>query len=647
MGNDFDFQIDQNGQPQLLYIDKGRNKTNVGNKLSDFTIEKQLGKGNYGSVYLVKSKITNKIYAMKEILSENCSNEQQKLKIQKEIKLLEGLEHPHIITYFSSFSENGNFYIITEYINGGSLEELIQIFKEKKLYAKEKKVWDILVQILSGLVYLHDNKKIIHRDIKPDNILIDKDGNVKISDFGISAINSPDADDYLKCHGTRIGPIQFMAPEMVNGGTFEFKSDIYMLGLTIFKFMSLELPEKKIVQNEDIFVALNQKISLPENYSRDIKDFVKKLLSIDIKDRPNAKNAFIGALAFYTVKYMRITSILSVFNCVLSIPNFWDYFKSDKIKGILENDKNRDKITTLTVKRALNFVNPNNFNYEEARIQCLRIRMLFYIKEEKQRKMVEIFPGDVFTDMCNKLHREICKDKDYNYHPKPGANTINEEIMNYREEKIDEFDKNKSIEFRCRQFQEDFRSKVSELIYSLGKSTYNCVECNNIIKEKLSFRCAYTLTPDKAANRLGKKKLTINDLFKYDCLSRLYEGSTIYCKYCQKNLNQVIISAGLYTSPLNLVLYFDYSKEDIFVIQIEEFIDISNFVERKDVNKTKYRLIGAIFTEQIDDEPKRYVSYAQDAFGQWKYCNGKYISNSDWNEIQNHEHLVNLFYTSI
>ena len=94
-------------------------------------------------------------------------------------------------------------------------------------------------------------------------------------------------------------------------------------------------------------------------------------------------------------------------------------------------------------------------------------------------------------------------------------------------------------------------------------------------------------------------------------------------------------------------MYFDYSKEDVFVIQIEEFIDISNFVERKDVNKTKYRLIGAIFTEQIDDEPKRYVSYAQDAFGQWKYCNGKYISNSDWNEIQNHEHLVNLFYTSI
>ena len=102
------------------------------------------------------------------------------------------------------------------------------------------------------------------------------------------------------------------------------------------------------------------------------------------------------------------------------------------------------------------------------------------------------------------------KYKDYNYHPKPGANTINEEVMNYREEKIDEFDKVKSIEFRCRQFQEDFRSKVSDLIYSLGKSTYNCVECDNILKVKLAFRCAYTLNPERAANRLGKKKLTIH-----------------------------------------------------------------------------------------------------------------------------------------
>jgi serine/threonine protein kinase len=92
---------------------------------------------------------------------------------------------------------------------------------------------------------LHENKKIIHRDIKPDNILIDKEYNLKISDFGVSAINKDDIEDILKCHGTRSGPLQFMAPEMLAGGTYEFKSDIYMLGLTFFNLMCGQLPEKK------------------------------------------------------------------------------------------------------------------------------------------------------------------------------------------------------------------------------------------------------------------------------------------------------------------------------------------------------------------------------------------------------------------
>ena len=213
LGNKFDFLFGENGQLEILYIDKGNKKTNVGNKLSDFIIEKQIGKGNFGSVYLVKSKITNKVYAMKEIKSERYKNDSQKAEIQKEIKLLENLDHPHVITYFSSFSENGNFYIITEYINGGNLDYIIKLSKDKGQLVNEKKIWDVLVQTLSGLVYLHDNKKIIHRDIKPDNILFDKESNIKITDFGISAINKEDVDDNLKCHGTCIGPVQYMAPE--------------------------------------------------------------------------------------------------------------------------------------------------------------------------------------------------------------------------------------------------------------------------------------------------------------------------------------------------------------------------------------------------------------------------------------------------
>ena len=648
LGNKFDFLINKYAQTQLLYIDKGNKKSNIGNKLSDFQIEKQINKGEHSSVYLVKSKITNKAYSMKEILSTSYSNEEQKLKVQKEIKILEDLEHPNIIKYFTSFNDNGNFYIITEYINGGNLDYIIKRAKEEGQLVKEKRIWDTLIQVLGGLVYLHENKKIIHRNIKPDNILYDKDTNIKISDFGISAINSPDADDNIKCHGTRIGPVQYMAPEMVNGGTFEFKSDIYMLGLTIFKLMTGELPEKKIIHNDDLLVALNQKFTISDYHSKDLKDFLKKLLSADIKERPTAKSAFGDAKIIFAIKYTKNTSILSVLNCFSSIQALNTYLKSIQIKNLIENDYKKDYLTTETVKRCFELINTNSFDYKEAVNQCLIIRLLFYSNDNKLRNSPEIEVMKIIEAISNDLHREIHKNKVYDYNPKPGNNNINEEIMNeIKEEEIDESSEVKANEFTCKKFQERYRSKISDLIYFISKTIYQCPKCDNYIKISPSFNCAYVLRPERAAARYEKKNLTIPELFKYSGLKRLFSELNIYCKYCQQTQNKVKMFRTFYFPPKNLILGFDYTNENKFNLQIEEYIDISFMVERKDINKAKYRLIGLIFNEQIDGEEKKYVSYTKDEFGQWKYCNGKYISNSDWNEIQNHEHLEILFYTSI
>ena len=198
MGADFEFTINSSGQPQLLFIDKGNKKVNVGSKLSDFIIKRKLGEGNFGSVSLVESKITNKVYALKEIRGDYYDNEAQRLEVEREIKLLENLNHPHVIKYFTSFTEKGNFYIVTEYINGGSLENLYKDVRKEGKFIREKLIWDFLIQALSGLVYLHEDKKIIHRDIKPDNLLLDKENGLKISDFGISAENKQDADELTK-----------------------------------------------------------------------------------------------------------------------------------------------------------------------------------------------------------------------------------------------------------------------------------------------------------------------------------------------------------------------------------------------------------------------------------------------------------------
>jgi len=343
MGADFEFMTDSNGRPQIYFIDKGRKKVDVGNKLSDFIIQKELGQGHFGSVSLVISKKTEKLYAMKQIKSSMYKNEKEILEVEREVKLLENLNHPHVITYFTSFKENNDFYIVTEYINNGNLMNLMKKNIQQKKLIEEKTIWILLIQSLSGLLYLHNKKKIVHRDIKPDNLLLDMNGNLKITDFGLSAIISEDADENIKCHGTVAGAIQFMAPEVALGKIYDFKSDLYMLGLTFFLLMTNRLPEKKIDMGIIIMPIKYDDAKIPDYYSETLQKFIEKLLTINPEERPSTRNAYFEAISHYSIKYLKVTSFLATLQCFHSIPSFSLYFnKSNKIKTIIENDKNAD-----------------------------------------------------------------------------------------------------------------------------------------------------------------------------------------------------------------------------------------------------------------------------------------------------------------
>ena len=649
MGADFEVSI-QNGQPQLLYIDKGNKKVNVGKQLSDFDIEKKLGQGNFGSVCLVKSKLTNKLYALKEIRGE-IFNENQRKEVEREIKLLEDLNHPHIIKYFTSFRENGNFYIVTEYINGGSLENLAdRVHKEGKLLT-EKIIWDFLIQTLSGLVYLHENKKIIHRDIKPDNLLLDKDHDLKISDFGISAVNRRDAEESVKCHGTCIGPIQFMAPEMAFEKEYDFKNDIYMLGITFFVVMSGKMPELK-KEDEDgmkILRLKNFEKMIPDYYSESLKKFILKLLTLEADKRPTARKAFAEAISHYTVKFLRITSILATLNCVSSLPTIGAYFNSEKITDRIKNDEHERKyVVTKVIKNALDYANPNNFNYEKAKIECLKLRTIFYTTYTGLEKSLEVGIINNFENICNKLHRELNKCKDIKGSQMSENNAINENYLDDNGGKIDEADENMVIKFAAKKFGENFQSKISDQLYFLVKKIYQCPECQRNIKYLTTFHCAYCLRPERCALWLEKKNINIIDLFKHSCKTRQFTDINLNCKFCGKMQKNINITKKLYTSPLNLVLCFEYSGEDEFEFKIEENINLSQFVQRTDICKTNYRLVGAIFTEESDEDENndKFVSYTKTPNGQWKYCSGNNVQNSSFNDLQNHKHIQALFYTT-
>jgi len=555
------------------------------------------------------------------------------LEIQKEIKLLENLHHPHVITYFTSFRENGNFYIVTEYINGGSFEDLLKKNISQGKFIEEKTIWDLLVQSLSGLLYLHENKKIIHRDIKPDNILLDLEGRVKISDFGVSAIKSEEVEEYVKCHGTVAGPIQFMSPEMCFGGSYDFKSDIYMLGLTFFFMMSNDLPEKKIRFGPIFLPIKNPNAKIPDTYSPTLKKFIEKLLN-NPEERPSTKRAYSEAIAFYTCKYLQVTSIFSTLECFLSIPAIGPYFKSEKIQSYIDSDEsneNRKYVVTKIFKEGLFYADPNNFNYELAKVECIKLRLMLYAGKENKNKDTEINLFDLIPDLLTHLHKELNKD------------SSNSEVEN--EEQIDNTNEQAVLTSTMKRFSEKYRSKITDQFFYLSKTTHECPDCQRIIKYSSDIFSVCIMRPDRAAIYLDKKNLNIIDLFKHYRKKRLYTNENSYCKFCGKNQENVNRSKVFYTSPYNLILEIEYEDEKEFNLTIDEVINIQDFVEMKNLSTVNYNLVGAIFKEKNENEYKKYVSFTKKTNGGWIYFNGNTIKESSFNELAKHNNLQMLFYS--
>ena len=147
-----------------------------------YEIIKKLGKGASGVVYLAKKE--NKFYALKKIFEP--TNEEIKA-IQNILNILYNINNEYVIKYYESFIENEFFYIIMEYGGDLNLKQFIGKYKEKNEYLNEIIIKDIIMQICLGLNDIHKNK-LIHRDLTPDNIFINKNNKIKIGDFGISKI---------------------------------------------------------------------------------------------------------------------------------------------------------------------------------------------------------------------------------------------------------------------------------------------------------------------------------------------------------------------------------------------------------------------------------------------------------------------------
>ncbi len=233
-----------------------------------YEVLEKIGTGGMSDVYKAKDHKLNRLVAVKVLKQEFSENENFVSKFRVEAQSTAGLMHPNIVNVYDVGDEDGINYIVMELVDGITLKKYI----EKKSRLSVKEAVSIAIQVAMGLEAAHNNN-IIHRDIKPQNIMISKEGKVKVTDFGIAKAATSNT-----ITSNVMGSVHYTSPEQARGGYSDAKSDIYSLGITLFEMLTGRVPF-----NGDTTVAIaikhiQEELPSPADYNEEIPVSVEKIV---------------------------------------------------------------------------------------------------------------------------------------------------------------------------------------------------------------------------------------------------------------------------------------------------------------------------------------------------------------------------------
>src|SRR5262245_42824574 len=202
-------------------------------RIGDYEVIEQLGRGGMGSVYRVRSLISDRVEAMKVLLPDLVARQDLSARFEREIKVLAALDHPNIAQLRTALKLDNQLVMIMEFVPGQSLAERV---KQGPIPASEALAY--VDQVLDALTYAHA-QGVIHRDIKPANMMLTPEGVVKLTDFGVARSRNYEA---LTATGTTAGSLAYMSPEQINGGAVDARSDLYSLGISLYEMVTGRRP---------------------------------------------------------------------------------------------------------------------------------------------------------------------------------------------------------------------------------------------------------------------------------------------------------------------------------------------------------------------------------------------------------------------
>ena len=238
----------------------------------------------------------------------NILSEKEKVNSFNEVRLLASLKHKNIIDYKESFFDENSktLNIVMEYADDGDLKTKISETVKNNLYFEESTIWNVLIQTLEGLKYLHKNN-IIHRDLKSANLFLTKKGFIKIGDLNVSTIAKKGVAN------TQTGTPYYASPEIWNDKPYNSKCDIWSLGCIIYEMATLHVPFRGTSLHQlycRIMKGVYPKIS--SRYSNELKHIIKIILNIDAQKRPSAEELLKYDIIQKKIKELGIIKMIQI-----------------------------------------------------------------------------------------------------------------------------------------------------------------------------------------------------------------------------------------------------------------------------------------------------------------------------------------------
>ena len=629
---------DSDGKEYIIFNEQELYDDNeMGQKLEDFEILQILGKGSYGFVAKIRSKKNKKIYAMKQIDLGKVGSEKEKQLCWQEITLLQQLNHSNINKCYKTFNYDPSIYIIMEFMDNGDISGFINAHNKFKIPVREEEVWNILLQCLNALSYIH-KRGVIHRDIKPANLYMTNDKTIKLGDFGVSAkinnFNQSIRENYS--NGTVVGTPLYMSPEMINNRGYDNKTDVYSLGCTIHEICFYQLPRKAIPGMNNLIAFID--VPKKENsnfYSKQLIYIINRMIELDPKKRPDSEQLCEMVKNEYIKTFLKTSSISSVVRCMYSLPRLTNVFF-----------KNKNNICDISVSRPiskgyldiiLNISNNINNKFNE-------FKEVLATEYPRLNSDDEIDPKFIVGLLLEKMHKELNKPRQIK---RDEIQYIMTSAFNGQDE--DQSNKNEMIQKFVNNFVENFNSYISNLFFGMSKEKKTCGNCKMF---RYNFACFCVLTFD--INEFCKNAQKNNNITLENLFNAMHTKNVQYTLedhiYCQKCLSYQMHNQikQLYSMPNELIIAFErgVNCQNKAIINFPLMLDVSNYVEYQ-YSPRKFILVGSVNRCDINGK-EHYISFTKDLNSQnWSCSDDEQINQVNPNMVCQYGIPILVFYTSI